>query len=85
MLSPVSALREDTALRATVGEDRNAPGHALPDQASPPRAARLALEGLKLRRHLEFHDRGEAERVELQEDIVPPAWAGAVHVGDTHD
>ncbi|OWU66589.1 TetR family transcriptional regulator [Marinibacterium profundimaris] len=79
VLSLVSALMQDTALRARFRGNQNALRLELLDHASHPRAARLAwlaLEGLKFQQHLELHDWTEAERAEVLQDIEKLARKG---------
>ncbi|QQA42471.1 TetR/AcrR family transcriptional regulator [Pelagovum pacificum] len=85
VLSLVSALMQDSTLRDAFRENQSALGRDLLEQASHPRAARLAwlaLEGLKFQQHLEFYDWSEAERVEILADIETLARQGMSTVGD---
>ncbi|SNY90422.1 transcriptional regulator, TetR family [Cohaesibacter sp. ES.047] len=79
VLSLVSALMQDTMLRARFRENQSTLRQELLEQASHPRAARLAwlaLEGLKFQQHLELHDWTEAERAEVLQDIETLARQG---------
>lgn len=81
VLSLVAALMQDSALRTEFRQNQNALGTALLADASHPRAARLAwlaLEGLKLQQHLQFHDWSAAERAELLQDIESLVISGRI-------
>lgn len=88
VLSLICALLQDTTLRANFRENQNALGKDLLEQASHPRAARLAwlaLEGLKFQQHLEFHDWSEAECAEVLQDIETLARQGMNSIEDRND
>lgn len=81
VLSLVAALMQDSALRAEFRQNQNALGAALLADASHPSAARLgwlALEGLKLQQHLQFHDWSATERAEILQDIESLALSGRI-------
>lgn len=85
VLSLVAALMQDTKLRTRFRENQSALGQDLLQQASHPRAARLAwlaLEGLKFQQYLEFHDWTEAERAEVLQDIETLARQGIAKIED---
>ena len=87
VLSLVSALMQDTRLRARFRENQSALRLELLEHASHPRSARLAwlaLEGLKFQQHLELHDWTEAERIEILQDIETLARQGMDTIED-HD
>lgn len=72
VLSLVSALMQDAALRKGFRDNQAELRAQLIGDATRPRAARLAwlaLEGLKYQQHLELHDWSDAERDEILADI----------------
>lgn len=72
VLSLVSALMQDSALRKGFRDNQADLCAQLIGDATHPRAARLAwlaLEGLKYQQHLELHDWSDAERDEILADI----------------
>ncbi|MGA0614118.1 TetR/AcrR family transcriptional regulator [Paracoccus sp. KR1-242] len=88
VLSLVSALMQDSAMRETFRDNQNTIGQELLATASVPRAARiawLALEGLKFQEHMELHDWTEAERTEILQDIEALALTGIVKPGGQDD